>query len=526
MALLEAKGLTVTYGGLNANDEIDLECETGKLVGLIGPNGAGKTTFIDAITGFTPITRGYVGFDGVDLAGLRPDARAKSGLVRTFQSLELFEDLTVRGQPARRRRPAEVVLVPVRHRHAESGQGSRARADRRGASTRWSWATSPTSIRATSATANASWSASPGRWPRNPKLLLLDEPAAGLDTQESQLLGSHLRSFLDLGVSLFLIDHDMGLVLNVCDYIYVLDFGRVIAHGTPAQVRADPAVIAAYLGESAGEAQAEAGAAANRSAEPVTAPRRRNRGIAITRHRRPAMSDEFLIDVQGLHAGYGGIPVLRDITLNVGPGEVVALLGPNGAGKTTTLLTISGLLAPLAGVVTVLGEPVTGHKAYAVARRGLAHVPEDRSLFFDLTVDENIRLGLKGNRAERKEAHDRAMELLPALKPLGKRQAGLLSGGEQQMLAMARALVSSPEVHPRRRDEPRPRPDHRGAPAADRARHRRPDRVRRARRRTARPHGARGRRPRVRPEPRRDGAGRLRRRTVGEPPRARSQLPR
>ena len=157
------------------------------------------------------------------------------------------------------------------------------------------------------------------------------------------------------------------------------------------------------------------------------------------------MSDELLIDVQGLHAGYGGIPVLRDISLNVGPGEVVALLGPNGAGKTTTLLTISGLLAPLQGTVEVLGEPVTGHKAYAVARRGLAHVPEDRSLFFDLTVDENIRLGLKGNRQERKEAHDRAMDLLPALKPLGRRQAGLLSGGEQQMLAMARALVSSPK---------------------------------------------------------------------------------
>ena len=96
MALLEASGLTVTYGGLNANDEIDLTCEAGKLVGLIGPNGAGKTTFIDAITGFTSITSGYVTFDGIDLAGLRPDARAKLGLVRTFQSLELFEDLTVR----------------------------------------------------------------------------------------------------------------------------------------------------------------------------------------------------------------------------------------------------------------------------------------------------------------------------------------------------------------------------------------------------------------------------------------------
>jgi len=154
---------------------------------------------------------------------------------------------------------------------------------------------------------------------------------------------------------------------------------------------------------------------------------------------------ELLIDVRGLHAGYEGIPVVRDLTLSVAPGEVVALLGPNGAGKTTTLLTISGLLAPVGGSIQVLGEPVDGHKAHLVARRGLAHVPEDRSLFFNLTVDENIRLGLVGGRAARREAHDRAMELLPALKPLGKRQAGLLSGGEQQMLAVARALVSDPK---------------------------------------------------------------------------------
>ena len=94
-----------------------------------------------------------------------------------------------------------------------------------------------------------------------PKLVLLDEPAAGLDTAESQLLGTHLRDFLDQDISVFLIDHDMGLVLNVCDYIYVLDFGQIIAQGTPAEVRANPAVIAAYLGETAGEAQAREGAA-------------------------------------------------------------------------------------------------------------------------------------------------------------------------------------------------------------------------------------------------------------------------
>lgn len=154
---------------------------------------------------------------------------------------------------------------------------------------------------------------------------------------------------------------------------------------------------------------------------------------------------ELLIDVDGLHAGYGGIPVLRDLDLTVRGGEVVALLGPNGAGKTTTLLTLSGLLKPLKGTVTVLGEEVTGSKPHMIPRRGLAHVAEDRSLFFDLTVEENIKLGLTGVRSERKAAHDRAMDLLPALKPLGDRLAGLLSGGEQQMLAIARALVSNPK---------------------------------------------------------------------------------
>lgn len=157
------------------------------------------------------------------------------------------------------------------------------------------------------------------------------------------------------------------------------------------------------------------------------------------------MSDEVLIDINKLHAGYGGIPVLRDLDLTVGKGEVVALLGPNGAGKTTTLLTLSGLLKPLAGTVTVLGEEVTGAKPHMIPRRGLAHVAEDRSLFFDLTVDENIKLGLTGAKADRAAAHDRAMDLLPALKPLGSRLAGLLSGGEQQMLAIARALVSNPK---------------------------------------------------------------------------------
>jgi branched-chain amino acid transport system ATP-binding protein len=260
MALLEARGLTVSYGGLYANDDIDLDCEAGKLVGLIGPNGAGKTTFIDAITGFTPISSGVVTFDGVDLADKRPDTRASMGLVRTFQSLELFEDLSVRDnllvaaeQPKWYSFLADI-LMPSRGSREYREQVEIA-LDALGLTDLAE--THPSDLshgkRKLIGVARA--------LAARPKLLLLDEPAAGLDTQESQLLGRHLRSFLDLGVSLFLIDHDMGLVLNVCDYIYVLDFGKVIARGTPAEVRADPAVIAAYLGESAGEAQAAQGAA-------------------------------------------------------------------------------------------------------------------------------------------------------------------------------------------------------------------------------------------------------------------------
>jgi branched-chain amino acid transport system ATP-binding protein len=153
-----------------------------------------------------------------------------------------------------------------------------------------------------------------------------------------------------------------------------------------------------------------------------------------------------LLDIENVAAGYAGVPVVRNINLHVDGGEVVALLGPNGAGKTTTLLTVSGIVKALEGKVSVIGSPTSFGAPHKTARRGLAHVPEDRSLFFGLTVQENLRLGLRGSKAAQKAGYEQALELLPALRPLMGRRAGLLSGGEQQMLAMARALVSSPKL--------------------------------------------------------------------------------
>jgi len=151
---------------------------------------------------------------------------------------------------------------------------------------------------------------------------------------------------------------------------------------------------------------------------------------------------EPVLRIEGLTAGYGGAPVLRELDLTVGKGEVVALLGSNGAGKTTTLRAVSGLIKPMSGQILIEGRRAGSDSAHALARRGLAHVPEGRGLFFGLTVAEHFRLGYRGERLDTAQA----FEYVPQLKELLNRRVGLLSGGEQQMLAVARALARGPKL--------------------------------------------------------------------------------
>lgn len=160
---------------------------------------------------------------------------------------------------------------------------------------------------------------------------------------------------------------------------------------------------------------------------------------------RGATQGDIVLDLRDLDAGYHGLPVVRGLSLQVRAGEVVALLGPNGAGKTTTLLTISALLPAMGGEIEVLGALVTRRsRPHRLARRGVAHVPEDRSLFSQLTVRENVAVGR--SRGDNGVALDQVLDYFPALSPLLDRRAGLLSGGEQQMLALARALVRRPRL--------------------------------------------------------------------------------
>jgi len=249
--LLDVRDLTVTYGGVAAVDGVDLMLGAGEVVGLIGPNGAGKTSCIDAMGGFVRPRRGQVMLDGRDISSLPPHERVAAGLARTFQSCELFPDLTVRDN-----------LAVAAHRP-----------------TRWAMLLDAVAPRRSPAAGRAAElldlfdlgdvaDALPGHVPHgrqrvvdlaralatDPRVVLLDEPAAGLDTDETAALGAQLRRLPELGVSALLVDHDMGLVMGSCSRVLVLDLGRLIASGPPAEVQADPAVVHAYLGETAAPA--------------------------------------------------------------------------------------------------------------------------------------------------------------------------------------------------------------------------------------------------------------------------------
>ena len=373
-AALEVRGLRVRFGALDAVAGLDLALAPGTITGLIGPNGAGKTTALEAVSGLVPAASGRIALNGTAVDHLPPHRRARLGLARTFQSQELFEDLTVAENLSVAGGAGGDDRLPVQLSHAERSELALDRA-----------------------------------LAARPTVLLLDEPAAGLDDAGRARLARRLREVAAQGSAVLLVDHDMPLVLEVCDRVTVLDAGRVIAEGTPAEVRADEGVVAAYLGR------------------PTPA------GLTLAR---PTPAGPTLLEARGLTAGYVGVPVVHDVELDVAAGEVVALLGLNGAGKTTTMLALAGVLPRMAGRVDVLGDAIA--RPDRLARRGLACVRQGQAPFAGLTVAEHLRLA----------RHDpvAVLDRLPALRPLLDRQATVLSGGEQRMLALALALATRPKL--------------------------------------------------------------------------------
>ena len=390
---VEATGLGVRYGGVEALAGVDLSLPEGQVTGVIGPNGAGKTTLIDALIGFAPLTSGVVRLDGQDLAGVPPHRRAQLGMTRTFQGLELFDDLSVMenlvvaAEQCRvdRRVAIEVAEQLALRQHADVLAEE----------------LSPTQ-RKSLALARALVT--------RPRVLLLDEPAAGLDQRERTTLVELIKSIAAQGAAVMLVDHDLGLVMDACDHVVVLNLGRVVAADSAERVRRNSAVIDLYLGSSEVARQAPGYSA------------------AATRE---------VLRTHDLSAGYGGPPVIRDIDIAVRAGESVALLGVNGAGKTTVLRSIAGAVTGVRGRADVVGcrGPAAVHR---LAGAGLAFVQQADRTFASLTVAENLRL------ADRDGGSDSALAMVPELIPLLSRRAGALSGGEQQLLSIAKAVARRP----------------------------------------------------------------------------------
>ena len=417
---LSAQGLSMVFGGVRAVSELSFSVRPGAVTSLIGPNGAGKSTVLNMLSGFYTPTAGGSLLGSEPLQGRGAWRIARAGVARSYQTSQLFGSLSVLDNVALAL--ARGALGPVLGDGRVCSPGAR---DEARALLAWCGYKGAVQVPAADlAHVDRRLVEIARALALRPQVLLLDEPAAGLSTEDKDQLSALLRRIADQGVGVLLVEHDMALVMGLSDHVVVMESGRHLAEGTPAEVQAHPAVRKAYLGEGAGGAVAV---------------------HAAVDRRLPGDAPEVL-GVGRLTTGYGAEPVLHAVDLRVRQGEMVALLGANGAGKSTLMRTLAGLHRPVEGGIHLQGMELGPLRAEQIVARGLVLVPEGRQVFPELSVLDNIRLGAFLQPEGREARVEEMLQRFPRLRERLHQRAGLLSGGEQQMLAIARALMSRPRV--------------------------------------------------------------------------------
>ena len=415
--LLRVRQLCKAFGGVQAVEGLSFDLYAGEMLALIGPNGAGKSSTFNLLNGQLKADSGEVRLDtGQSLLGLKPRQIQRLGVGRTFQITQTFGSLTAleNVQTAwlshQQRRlhwgtgPLHAAQAPAQALLDQVGLGELAHCPGHalsyGDQKRLELAMVLTS---------------------EPRLLLMDEPTAGMALDERlalMTLAKQLAQERQMGV--LFTEHHLEVVFGFADRVAVMARGQLVALDTPAAVQRQPDVQALYLLPAPLDRPAIPGSPPHPTASPC-------------------------LQVRDLWGGYGPAQVLRGISLSVYPGEVVALMGRNGAGKSTTLKTLMGWLGPRRGQIELLGQDVSQAPAHELAQRGLGYVPEDRRIFTDLSVLENLQL-TRPARGPSRWPLERVFQMFPLLRALQHRRAGFLSGGEQQILTVARTLMGQPSV--------------------------------------------------------------------------------
>jgi branched-chain amino acid transport system ATP-binding protein len=414
---ISVRHLTVRFGGVCAVGDLSFDAHASAITSIIGPNGAGKTTALNAICGFYRPDEGVVQLGNQVISELPPHHIPRVGIARTFQTSQLFDTLSVIDNVliALRRGSLNVASLLASPRDIEStaiAESLLAFVGFRGSFDQPAQTLSHVDKRLVEIARALAI---------RPAVLVLDEPAAGLGAKDTAAIDELLRKLAAIGIAVILVEHHMDLVMGVSSQVIVLDAGVKIAEGPPREVAAAPAVHAAYLGVG----------------EQVD--RKRTRPL-------PERKAPFLT-VRELTAGYGAAMIVRDAALEIADGELIAVLGANGAGKTTLMRALSGLIRPIDGEVRFLGARIDRLLADRIAGLGLILVPEGRQLFPELSVIDNLRLGAYARAAnDEQRMIDMLLDRFAALKARRQQRAGLLSGGEQQMLAIARGLMARPKV--------------------------------------------------------------------------------
>jgi branched-chain amino acid transport system ATP-binding protein len=406
---LQVGNLTKRFGGLIAVKNVKFDVHAGEILGLIGPNGSGKSTVMKLIMGIERPNSGTINLNGQNLAGKPTHQIARAGIGIVFQH----------SRPLHRQTVLQNILLgllPDRLTALSAGSTAIDRAE--SIARRCGLGAVLTRLPSTLPFADLRRMELAKAIARDPKLVLVDEPFAGLTAGEVKDFSALITSFRDEGRAVLLVDHNVKSVAAMVDRVLALYLGETIAQGSAADVMSNETVRRVYLGGG------------------------------ITTHERPEAifsNHETILDVKDLSVHYGKAQALDSVSIHLRAGEFVSVVGLNGAGKTTLFNAISGLV-PYKGEITWNGTTSQGTPAQ-IARNGIVQCPETRELFGDLSVSENIALGGQHlPKAERTDRREWLLKLFPILKSRAAQTAKTLSGGEQQMLAIARALMMKPKL--------------------------------------------------------------------------------